>query len=163
MSSPSHVPDLNGRWTLAALLAWHTAECHWRLSESSPLRDDSESVGDCSTTELVPGVGADAQELTDVHIFAEARDVVEALHAHDCGPALAWCGANKPKLKKIRSSLEFQLRVQVRSRRGSSCNPVVSCEGSQSNAKLSGSRPRQRRKVLTWGPGNIALRAAQRR
>ena len=49
-----------------------------------------------------------------MHIFAEARGVVEALHTRDCGPALAWCDANKPKLKKIRSSLEFQLRVQVR-------------------------------------------------
>ena len=60
-----------------------------------------------------------------MHIFAEARGVVEALHARDCGPALAWCDANKPKLKKIRSSLEFQLRVQVRARarvtRGLSC------------------------------------------
>ncbi len=60
-----------------------------------------------------------------MHIFTEARGVVEALHARDCGPALAWCDANKPKLKKIRSSLEFQLRVQVRGRdrvtRGLSC------------------------------------------
>ena len=48
-----------------------------------------------------------------MHIFGEARGVVEALHAHDCAPALAWCAANKAKLKKIRSSLEFQLRVQV--------------------------------------------------
>ncbi len=49
-----------------------------------------------------------------MHIFGEARGVVEALHAHDCKPALSWCAANKAKLKKIRSSLEFQLRVQVR-------------------------------------------------
>lgn len=50
----------------------------------------------------------------DSAIFEGARGVVEALAAHDCGPALAWCSANGPRLRKIRSSLEFQLRVQVR-------------------------------------------------
>jgi len=65
-----------------------------------------------------------------VHTFAEARGVVEALHARDCGPALAWCDANKPKLKKIRSSLEFQLRVQVRSR-GRVTRPELLPEGQQ--------------------------------
>ena len=62
-----------------------------------------------------------------MHIFAEARGVVEALHAHDCGPALAWCTANKAKLKKIRSSLEFQLRVQVRTEPRFCLDPKRKC------------------------------------
>ena len=55
-----------------------------------------------------------AQELVDAHIFEEAQKVLDALRAHDCGPALAWCGQHAGKLRKIRShSLEFKLRLQV--------------------------------------------------
>ena len=54
------------------------------------------------------------QELVDAHIFEEAQKVLDALRAHDCGPALAWCGQHAGKLRKIRShSLEFKLRLQV--------------------------------------------------
>ena len=54
------------------------------------------------------------QELVDAHIFVEAQKVLDALRAHDCGPALAWCGQHAGKLRKIRShSLEFKLRLQV--------------------------------------------------
>jgi macrophage erythroblast attacher len=53
------------------------------------------------------------QELVDAHIFVEAQKVLDALRAHDCGPALAWCGQHAGKLRKIRShSLEFKLRLQ---------------------------------------------------
>lgn len=54
------------------------------------------------------------QELVDSHIFVEAQKVVDALKAHDCGPALAWCSQHASKLKKIRSHrLEFKLRLQA--------------------------------------------------
>lgn len=58
----------------------------------------------------------------DSAIFEGARGVVEALGRHDCGPALAWCAANEPRLRKLRSSLEFQLRVQVRTSGASNYN-----------------------------------------
>jgi CTLH/CRA C-terminal to LisH motif domain len=55
-----------------------------------------------------------SQELVDAHIFEEAQKVLDALRAHDCGPALAWCSQHAGKLRKIRShSLEFKLRLQV--------------------------------------------------
>ena len=54
------------------------------------------------------------QALVDVHIFEGARGVLEALRAHDCAPALAWCEEHRPRLRKLKSKLEFKLRVQVR-------------------------------------------------
>lgn len=51
-------------------------------------------------------------DLVDCHIFLGAQKVVAALANHDCSEALAWCGANRAKLKKIKSKLEFKLRVQ---------------------------------------------------
>lgn len=53
------------------------------------------------------------QPLVELHIFAGARRVVEALRAHDCGPALAWCEEQRARLRKAKSRLEFKLRVQV--------------------------------------------------
>lgn len=52
--------------------------------------------------------------MVDSSIFEEARGVLEALAGQDCGPALAWCGVHGTRLRKTRSCLEFQLRVQVR-------------------------------------------------
>lgn len=54
------------------------------------------------------------QPLVELHIFAGAQRVVEALRAHNCGPALAWCEENRARLRKAKSRLEFKLRVQVR-------------------------------------------------
>lgn len=53
------------------------------------------------------------QPLVELHIFAGAQRVVEALRAHDCGLALAWCEEHRARLRKARSRLEFKLRVQV--------------------------------------------------
>lgn len=53
-----------------------------------------------------------SEQLSDMHIFAEVRQVIEALKQHDCSAALAWCADNRSRLKKIKSSLEFKLRLQ---------------------------------------------------
>lgn len=62
------------------------------------------------------GLAASAgiQPLVELHIFAGAQKVVEALRAHDCGQVLAWCEENRARLRKAKSRLEFKLRVQVR-------------------------------------------------
>ena len=52
------------------------------------------------------------EDLVDTHIFVQAQRVVKALRAHDCREALSWCSENKSKLKRIKSNLEFKLRVQ---------------------------------------------------
>ena len=53
------------------------------------------------------------QDLVDTHILRDAREVVTALQQHNCGPALQWCQQQAPRLKKIKSKLEFKLRIQV--------------------------------------------------
>ena len=53
------------------------------------------------------------QDLVDTHILRDAREVVTALQQHDCGPALQWCQQQAQRLKKIKSKLEFKLRIQV--------------------------------------------------
>lgn len=52
------------------------------------------------------------QDLSDAHIFAACQPVIEALRRHDCGPALQWCDVHRARLKKVKSKLEFSLRVQ---------------------------------------------------
>ncbi|KAL9230528.1 hypothetical protein vseg_005866 [Gypsophila vaccaria] len=52
------------------------------------------------------------QDLVDIDVFYEARSVIEALQNKEVAPALAWCADNKSRLKKSKSKLEFQLRLQ---------------------------------------------------
>ncbi|CAN1148532.1 Protein MAEA homolog [Linum perenne] len=52
------------------------------------------------------------QDLVDIDVFQEARSVIDALHNKEVAPALAWCTDNRSRLKKSKSKLEFQLRLQ---------------------------------------------------
>lgn len=52
------------------------------------------------------------QELVDVDIFRVCHRVEEALRNHDTGPCLAWCYDNRSKLRRMKSTLEFQVRLQ---------------------------------------------------
>ena len=54
----------------------------------------------------------DTAPLTNVQVFTTARTVEAALRNQNCQPCLAWCTENKSKLKKIKSTLEFNLRKQ---------------------------------------------------
>jgi hypothetical protein len=55
---------------------------------------------------------AGSEALSDMHIFAQAQRVIMSLKAHDCSAALEWCEANRARLRKAKSSLEFKLRLQ---------------------------------------------------
>lgn len=52
------------------------------------------------------------QELVSLEVYDAERDVVDALKAHKCKPALEWCEQNRSLLKKISSPLEFELHLQ---------------------------------------------------
>ncbi|CAA7407654.1 unnamed protein product [Spirodela intermedia] len=52
------------------------------------------------------------QELVDIDVFLDAKRVIDALQNEEVAPALAWCAENKTRLKKSKSTLEFQLRLQ---------------------------------------------------
>lgn len=57
-------------------------------------------------------VRKDIRELTNLDIFKTTRDVEEDLRQHRTSKCIAWCNDNKSKLRKINSTIEFQLRVQ---------------------------------------------------
>lgn len=51
-------------------------------------------------------------DLVDIDVFVEGKTIEEALKKKDCSIALNWCNSNKARLKKMESSLEFNLRCQ---------------------------------------------------
>ncbi len=52
------------------------------------------------------------KELVDVDIFLVCQNVEESLRAHNSGPCLAYCHENRSKLRRLKSNLEFQVRLQ---------------------------------------------------
>eukprot|EP00124_Ichthyophonus_hoferi_P001593 Ihof_evm5s87 gene=Ihof_evmTU5s87 len=55
---------------------------------------------------------AHLHDLVDTNIFLERRKMEDALDRHECGEALAWCFENRSRLKKMKSTLETNLRMQ---------------------------------------------------
>jgi len=51
-------------------------------------------------------------ELTNIEVFLTAREVERSLEQGDISKCLAWCHDNKSKLRKMKSSLEFNVRLQ---------------------------------------------------
>lgn len=60
--------------------------------------------------QLVRAIGI--APLAELHLFEGVYPVLEALRKRDCGPALDWCAQNQQRLRKLKSKLEFTLRVQ---------------------------------------------------
>lgn len=52
------------------------------------------------------------RDLTNISIFQTSREVEADLAGHNTAKCIVWCNDNKSKLKKINSTIEFQLRVQ---------------------------------------------------
>lgn len=52
------------------------------------------------------------RDLTNLEVFQITREVEQDLAEHRTGKCIAWCIDNKSKLRKINSTIEFQLRVQ---------------------------------------------------
>lgn len=52
------------------------------------------------------------RDLTNLDLFLVSKEVEDSLAARDTTRCLAWCHEHRSKLRKLRSSLEFQLRQQ---------------------------------------------------
>ncbi|KZT25715.1 hypothetical protein NEOLEDRAFT_1064715 [Neolentinus lepideus HHB14362 ss-1] len=52
------------------------------------------------------------QRLVDIDLFSDIHRIEAALEGHSCSEALAWCSENKSALRKAKSTLEFDLRLQ---------------------------------------------------
>ncbi|KAH7923099.1 hypothetical protein BV22DRAFT_1093538 [Leucogyrophana mollusca] len=54
----------------------------------------------------------DIETLVDIELFTDIHRIEDALSRHSCTEALVWCSENKTALRKIKSTLEFELRLQ---------------------------------------------------
>lgn len=52
------------------------------------------------------------EDLTNINLFLVSKEVEESLNKHCTVKCLNWCYENKSKLRKLKSSLEFNLRQQ---------------------------------------------------
>ncbi|KAH6917944.1 macrophage erythroblast attacher isoform 1 [Coprinopsis sp. MPI-PUGE-AT-0042] len=52
------------------------------------------------------------ETLVDIELFSDLRRIETALSEHSCTEALTWCSENKAALRKVKSTLEFELRLQ---------------------------------------------------
>ena len=55
---------------------------------------------------------SDITELTNISLFLVAKEVEEALIKRNTTKCLSWCSDNKSKMRKMKSSLEFKIRLQ---------------------------------------------------
>ncbi|KAJ3197103.1 GID complex subunit containing RING finger motif [Irineochytrium annulatum] len=52
------------------------------------------------------------EQLVDIQLFAQTRKIEDALRRQSCVECLQWCKDNGSSLKKLKSKLEFNLRLQ---------------------------------------------------
>ncbi|KAI8976668.1 CTLH/CRA C-terminal to lish motif domain-containing protein [Trametes punicea] len=52
------------------------------------------------------------EKLVDIDLFSDIRRIEDALKRKSCTEALAWCSENKAALRKLKNTLEFDLRLQ---------------------------------------------------
>jgi len=52
------------------------------------------------------------EDFVDIDVFSDIQRIEKALSNHSCVEALAWCNENKVTLRKAKSTLEFELRLQ---------------------------------------------------
>jgi len=55
---------------------------------------------------------AGIEDLTNISLFLVAKEVEDTLNQKDISRCLAWCHDNKSKLRKMKSTLEFNVRLQ---------------------------------------------------
>ncbi|KAI0729866.1 CTLH/CRA C-terminal to lish motif domain-containing protein [Fomitopsis betulina] len=52
------------------------------------------------------------ERLVDIELFSDIRRIENALKQRNCTEALVWCSENKSALRKVKNTLEFDLRLQ---------------------------------------------------
>ncbi|KAH9933054.1 CTLH/CRA C-terminal to lish motif domain-containing protein [Fomitopsis serialis] len=52
------------------------------------------------------------ERLVDIELFSDIRRIEDALKQRSCTEALTWCSENKSALRKVKNTLEFDLRLQ---------------------------------------------------
>ncbi|KAG8236698.1 hypothetical protein J437_LFUL016877 [Ladona fulva] len=52
------------------------------------------------------------EDITNIDLFLASREVEQSLAARETAKCLTWCHDNRSKLRKLRSTMEFNLRIQ---------------------------------------------------
>ncbi|GLH06491.1 uncharacterized protein GBIM_11993 [Gryllus bimaculatus] len=55
---------------------------------------------------------SDLRDLTNIDVFLVSREVEKSLARRETSKCLAWCHDNRSKLRKLKSTMEFNLRIQ---------------------------------------------------
>ncbi|XP_025834396.1 macrophage erythroblast attacher [Agrilus planipennis] len=55
---------------------------------------------------------SEIKDLTNIDIFLTSREVERSLMNHETSKCLAWCHDNRSKLRKLKSNMEFNIRIQ---------------------------------------------------
>jgi len=66
----------------------------------------------CYQTAIELAEAEKIQDFVDSDLFFSIKKVIETLRQGNCTEAIKWCTENRAKLRKINSSLEFNLRLQ---------------------------------------------------
>ncbi|KAG7160563.1 E3 ubiquitin-protein transferase MAEA-like [Homarus americanus] len=66
----------------------------------------------CYSTATKLASSRSIEGLTNLDVFLVAREVEQSLGCRDTSKCLSWCHDNKSKLRKLNSSLEFNVRMQ---------------------------------------------------
>ncbi|KAK5671376.1 GID complex subunit containing RING finger motif [Batrachochytrium dendrobatidis] len=65
-----------------------------------------------STSAVKLATDSQIQDLVDIDLFSQSRKIEAALLKKSCNECLQWCSDNRSSLKKAKSTLEFNLRLQ---------------------------------------------------
>jgi macrophage erythroblast attacher len=106
-AAPAAPPPSTDPSAPASAVAW-TARRLDRLVVDDLLRRGRSRAAAALLADLGPGTAP----LVDAGVWAAAGPALAGLASRDAGPALAWCKAHAARLAKLKSPLEFRLRLQ---------------------------------------------------
>ncbi|KAK3857507.1 hypothetical protein Pcinc_036246 [Petrolisthes cinctipes] len=84
----------------------------WRRTRLDRLLVEYLLRAGCYSTATKLASSRGIEGLTNLDVFLVAREVEQSLALHDTSKCLTWCHDNKSKLRKLNSSLEFNVRMQ---------------------------------------------------
>ncbi|XP_064630741.1 E3 ubiquitin-protein transferase MAEA-like [Lineus longissimus] len=89
-----------------------TAQNQWKKKRLDRMLVDYFLRSGYYNTALKLAQDSSIEDLTNIELFLISKEVEESLMTKETAKCLTWCHDNKSKLRKLKSSLEFNLRQQ---------------------------------------------------
>ncbi|XP_074641551.1 E3 ubiquitin-protein transferase MAEA-like isoform X2 [Tubulanus polymorphus] len=89
-----------------------SAQAQWKKKRLDRMLVDYFLRSGFYSTALKLAKDSGIEDLTNIELFLISKEVEESLMRKETAKCLAWCHDNKSKLRKMKSSLEFNLRTQ---------------------------------------------------